>query len=146
LITHVCKPPIATIVGQAEPAALSAAVGWGLAVAALAAGYVGYGWPGVLLGVSVIVFWLLLQFSRSVRVLRQAADRPVGHVPSAVMLGSKLHAGMRLPQVLALTRSLGTAVSKEPEIWSWRDEGGDELHLHFRDGRLEQWELRRAGA
>lgn len=125
---------------------MNAALGWGLAVAALAAGYFGYGWPGVLMAVSAITFWLLLQFSRSVRVLRQAAERPVGYVPNVVMLNAKLHAGMRLTQILALTRSLGTAVSQEPEVWSWRDEGGDELRVQLQGGRVTHWELRRAGA
>ncbi|HRF84756.1 MAG TPA: hypothetical protein PLO34_10080, partial [Pseudoxanthomonas sp.] len=71
-------------------------VGWGLAVVAIAAGYVGWGWRGVILGVTVIVFWLLLQFSRSLRVLKRAAGNPVGHVDSAVMLHSRLQAGMTL--------------------------------------------------
>ena len=43
----------------------SAWLGWGLAVAAVAAGYVGYGWKGVVLAVTVAFFWLLLQFSQS---------------------------------------------------------------------------------
>ncbi|HYN58253.1 MAG TPA: hypothetical protein VET87_01700, partial [Rubrivivax sp.] len=55
-------------------------VGWGLAAAAIAAGYVGWGWPGVVLGITLVVFWLLLQFSRSLRVLKNAAGSPVGHV------------------------------------------------------------------
>ena len=125
---------------------MNTAVGWGLAVAALAAGFIGYGWPGVLMAVSAIVFWLLLQFSRSVRALRQAAGRPVGQVPNAVMLHAKLQRGMRLPQVLALTRSLGTRVSQQPEVWAWHDEGGDEVHVQLHSGQVTRWELRRAGA
>ena len=125
---------------------MNAVVGWGLAAAALVAGYVGYGWPGVAMAVSAIAFWLLLQFSRSVRALRQAAERPMGQVPSAVMLHAKLQPGMRLPQVLALTRSLGTRLTQEPEVWAWRDEGGDEVHVQLQEGRVTQWELRRAGA
>ena len=77
-------------------------IGWGLAALAIAAGYVGWGWRGVVLGVTVIVFWLLLQFSRSLRVLRNAADAPVGHVASAVMLHGKL-------QSWALTRDEAAA-------------------------------------
>ena len=83
-------------------------VGWGLAAAGIAAGYVGWGWPGALLGITVMVFWLLLQFSRSLRVLKLAGQAPVGHVDSAVMLQRKLKDGMSLMQVLVLTRSLGT--------------------------------------
>ena len=49
---------------------MSAALGWALALAALVAGYVGYGWPGVVLALSVVVFWMLLQFSRALRAMR----------------------------------------------------------------------------
>jgi hypothetical protein len=118
-------------------------VGWGLAAAAIAAGYVGWGWPGVLLGFTVLVFWLLLQFSRSLRVLKQAAGNPVGHVDSAVMLHSKLKTGMTLSQVLPLTRSLGTRLSDAPERWGWADPGGARVSLEFAGGKLQSWTLTR---
>ena len=118
-------------------------VGWGLAVVGIAAGYVGWGWPGVVLGVTVVVFWLLLQFSRSLRVLKQAAGSPVGHVDSAVMLHSKLKAGMPLLQVLVLTRSLGTRLSETPERWGWADPGGARVSLEFDGGKLASWQLSR---
>jgi uncharacterized protein (DUF58 family) len=117
--------------------------GWGLAVLAIAAGYVGWGWPGVLLGVTVLVFWLLLQFSRSLRVLKQAAGAPVGHVDSAVMLHSKLKTGMTLSQVLPLTRSLGTRLGESPERWGWADPGGARISLEFEAGKLQSWTLTR---
>ncbi len=125
---------------------MNAALGWGLAVAAVAAGYVGYGWKGVVLAFSVITFWLLLQFSRALRVLRLAAGRPVGHVANAVMLQAGLRSGMRLPEVLKLTHSLGRSVSTEPETWAWADEGGDEVQVVLQGGRITRWELKRAGA
>jgi hypothetical protein len=124
-----------------------AALGWSLAVAALAAGYVGYGWPGVALALTVVVFWLLLQFSQALRTLRIASQRPVGMVPSAVMLNARLDQGMRLPQVLRLTLSLGRRVGEEAgatEIWAWADEGGSEVHVHLQGGRVVQWALHRA--
>jgi hypothetical protein len=111
------------------------------------AGYVGYGWRGLVLALTVIVFWLLLQFSRSLRVLRNAAGRPVGSVDNAVMLQAKLHAGMRLPEVLRLTRSLGQAVAPEPdETFAWADAAGDRVELVFNGGRLARWNLQRAAA
>jgi len=122
---------------------MSPIVGWGLAVLGIAAGYVGWGWPGVVLGITVLVFWLLLQFSRSLRVLKQAAGNPVGHVDSAVMLHSKLKTGMTLSQVLPLTRSLGTRLSDAPERWGWADPGGARISLEFDGGKLRSWTLTR---
>ncbi len=118
-------------------------VGWSLAALGIAAGYVGWGWPGVLLGITVLVFWLLLQFSRSLRVLKQAAGAPVGHVDSAVMLHSKLKTGMTLSQVLPLTRSLGTRLGDSPERWGWADPGGARISLEFEAGKLQSWALSR---
>ena len=125
---------------------MNALIGWSLALAAFAAGYVGYGWRGVLLAVSVVAFWLLLQFSRAVRVMRQATGRPVGQVQSAVMLHARLHSGMRLAQILAITHSLGRPVAADPETWAWCDDGGDEVRVELQGGRLSKWSLHRSGA
>ena len=119
-------------------------IGWGLAVLGIAAGYIGWGWQGVVLGVTVIVFWLLLQFSRSLRVLQRAGRAPVGHVNNAVMLHSKLKPGMLLMQVLPITKSLGRKLAESPETWGWADAGGDEVQLVFVGGKLQSWTLRRA--
>ena len=121
-------------------------LGWGLTVVAVAAGYLSYGWRGVALAATVTAFWLLLQFSRALRALRDATGRPVGQVPNAVMLNAKLQAGMRLPDVLKHTRSLGRKLSDEPETWAWADEAGDEVQVVLKHGRITTWELRRAGA
>ncbi len=123
---------------------MTVTLGWGLALAAVVAGYLSYGWPGVALAFSVIAFWLLLQFSRALRVLRTAAGRPVGGTDSAVMLHARLHADMRLPQILALTRSLGRKLADEPETYTWRDAGGDEVRVELEGGRLRRWSLARA--
>ncbi len=108
-----------------------------------------YGGPGVALALTVVVFWLLLQFSQALRTLRIASQRPVGLVPSAVMLNAKLHAGMRLPQVLRLTLSLGRPVQPESggtEVWAWADETGDEVQVTLHGGRVTQWQLQRIAA
>jgi hypothetical protein len=119
----------------------AATIGWALAVAAVAVGYAGYGFRGVLLAVTVIVFWLLLQFSRALRVMRLAAQAPVGQVPSAVMLHAKLQPGMPLMAVIKLTRSLGRKVRDEPETFAWRDESGAEVEIEFAGGRCKVWRL-----
>jgi len=122
---------------------MTAGLGWALAVVAVALGYAGYGWPGVLLALGVVVFWLLLQFSQALHVLRLASQRPAGTVPNALMLHSKLRASLRLPQVLALTRSLGRRVAEDPETWAWRDEAGDEVQVELQQGRVTAWRLLR---
>ena len=118
-------------------------IGWGLAAIGTAMGYMNYGWPGVGLAMSVVVFWLLLQFSRALRVMRVAGQAPVGQLDSAVMLHSKLRTGLRLMEVLPLTKSLGQKLADEPETYAWTDASGASVRLEFAAGRLQRWELQR---
>lgn len=118
-------------------------VGWTLALAALVAGWFSYGWPGLALAFSVIVFWLLIQFNRSVRVMREASESPVGRVPSAVMLHSKLRVGLPMLQIVKLTKSLGTRLGESPEVWSWVDDSGAEVRIVFDKGLCTRWTLNR---
>ena len=122
---------------------MTALASWGLAVVALVLGYVSYGWPGVALALTVVVFWLLLQFSRALRTMRAAAARPVGAVDNAVMLQARLHAGMRLADIIKLTRSLGTPVHDEAETFRWCDASGDAVLVALRHGRVVRWALER---
>ena len=118
-------------------------LGWAMALVALAAGWRGYGWPGIALALSVIVFWLLMQFNRSVKVMRNAASAPVGHIDSAVMLNSKLSAGLPMLRVVALTKSLGKRVAEDPETWAWADASGSGVSIVFAKGRCQRWTLTR---
>ena len=121
-------------------------LGWALAAAAVAAGWFGWGWPGVALAATVVVFWLLLQFNRVVRAMRRASGQPVGHVASAVMLNAQLQAGMTLLQVIGLTRSLGRRVGEVPEVWAWADPGGVEVRVTLAGGKVQSWTLIRPDA
>ena len=111
---------------------------------AIAVGWASYGWPGVVLAITVIVFWLLLQFSRALRAMREAGGRPVGQVASAVMLNASLHRGLRLTQVITKTRSLGVKLADEPETFGWTDAAGDSVRVEFTAGRCSAWALQRA--
>jgi hypothetical protein len=129
---------------------MNAMWGWALALTALVVGGLQWGWQGVVLAITVIVFWLLLQFSRALRVMRQAAGAPVGHVDSAVMLHTKLRTGMRLIDIIPLTRSLGQAEQLQGlqdaqalEIFTWTDAAGVAVRVELRAGRLQRWELQR---
>jgi hypothetical protein len=128
---------------------MNAAVGWALAATAVAVAWLQWGWQGVVLAITVVVFWLLLQFSRSLRVLRLAGQAPVGRVPSAVMLHARLKKGMRLIEILPITRSLGEAAGSEPEAseaYIWRDESGAAVRVELVGGRCTRWELLRESA
>lgn len=124
--------------------AVNPVVGWSLAVAAVAVGYATQGWPGVALALTVVVFWLLLQFSRALRVMRDAARRPLARIDSAVMLHAQLRAGMRLLEILPLARSLGRKVADAPETFVWSDAGGDHVRVQLRRGRVCSFALERA--
>ncbi len=117
-----------------------------LAVAALAVGAFTGGWKGALLGLSVVVFWLLLQFNRTMRVLRAAGASPVGLVPSAVMFHARLKAGLKLLEVVEIARALGRKTADAPETWVWADEAGDRVVVQLADARVTHWTLERAAA
>ena len=118
-------------------------IGWVLAAVLAVASFEAYGWQGLALAVSVIVFWLLLQFNRAVRVMRNAAQRPIGEIPSAVMFNARLETGLTMLQIVTRTKSLGRKVEGSEDDWVWHDAGGSSVELHFERGRLKRWQLRR---
>jgi hypothetical protein len=105
-----------------------------------------YKWPGVAVATGAVVMWILLHFTRMVTVLSRAANRPVGHVDSAVMLNVKLKKGVNLMHVIAMTKSLGVRLSEEnaqPEIFKWTDPGDSFVICTFKAGKLQGWEMTR---
>ena len=105
-----------------------------------------YQWQGVAVATGAVVMWILLHFTRMVRVLSRAANRPVGHVGNAVMLNVKLQKGVNLMHVIALTKSLGERLSEEnaqPEIFKWTDAGDSYVVCTFQGGKLVSWEMTR---
>jgi len=119
----------------------------GVVLVALA--YRGFGWAGVAVATGGIVMWVLLNFTRMVTVLKRAADRPIGHVASAVMLNAKLQPGMTLLHVVAMTRSLGELRSvkdEQPEVYRWTDAGESRVTVEFLGGKVVKWEMFRPPA
>ena len=123
---------------------MSPRLGWLLAAVLAFAAWRAYDWPGLAFAASAIVFWLLLQFNRAVRVMRNAADSPVGHVASAVMFQAGLAPGMTMLQIVTRTKSLGRKVEGSDDDWRWGDDGGASVVLHFERGRLARWQIERA--
>ena len=105
-----------------------------------------YQWAGVAVASGAVVMWILLHFTRMVTVLSRAANRPVGHVGSAVMLNAKLKKGVNLMHVIAMTKSLGQRLSAEnaqPEVFKWTDQGESFVTCTFKDGKLTEWAMTR---
>ena len=108
--------------------------------------YRGYGWLGVGLVVTGIVTWMLLHFTRMMKVLQRASNRPVGYVDSAVMLNAKLKPNVNLMHVMAMTKALGEQLSEKdanPEIYRWTDGSASSVTCTFDKGKLVKWELLR---
>ena len=118
---------------------MSPPVGWGLVAVAFAVGYALYGWAGVLLAFTITVFWLLLQFRRMLRTMRDAAARPVAAVHSALMTSTRVTVGLKMIEVIGLTGSIGLRLPHPSpgadESWEWRDAGGDAVVIDFARGR-----------
>lgn len=119
-------------------------LGWALAAIFAAASWQAYGVAGLAFAASAVVFWLLLTFNRALRVMKNAAGSPVGHVPSAVMLSAQLTSGMTMLQIVTKTKSLGRKLGEGDDDWAWADEGGSAVQLHFERGRLVRWKVVRA--
>ena len=108
-----------------------------------------YGWPGIAGVVTVLVFGMLLHFSRMMQVLKRAANRPIGYVDSAVMLNAKLKPGATLLHVVAMTRALGllkSAKDAQPEVFEWKDSTDSTVTCTFVGGKLAHHELFRPQA
>lgn len=104
------------------------------------------GWQGVFAVAGGLMMWLLLHYTRIVKVMSRAAERPVGFVASAVMLNAKLKPGVNLLHVITLTRALGerrSAEGEEPEIYRWTDGSDSHVTAEFVRGRLVRWALER---
>ena len=115
-----------------------------LAAVGVVLGWQYWGWAGVALAVGALVMWILLHFTRTMQVLRRAADRPLGYVDSAVMLNARLQRGMSLLHVIGLTRALGQqqgTAGSDPEIYRWRDASESYVEAQFRNGKLSEWAL-----
>lgn len=121
---------------------MNAWIGVALALAALILGGVLLGWQGAIFATTGIVFWLLLQMSRLMRVMKVAGSAPMGSVANAVMLNSKLHVGMKLVDLIKLAGSLG--IKQAPETYQWRDATGDAVEVVLKKGKLAEWRLLRA--
>lgn len=118
----------------------------GVCLALLAVAFHKYGWPGVALVGGGLVMWALMHVTRLMQVMKRAADRPIGHVASAVMLNAKLKPGVNLMHVMALTRSIGELRSPkdtQPEVYRWTDTGGSYVDCTLLNGKLVQWEMTR---
>jgi hypothetical protein len=104
------------------------------------------GWPGLTLAAGGVVMWILLHFTRMVTILKKAANRPIGHVASAVMLNAKLQKGSTLMHVIAMTRSLGLLLTEkdaQPEVYTWTDSSQSIVTCTFVGGKLTEWALMR---
>jgi hypothetical protein len=115
-----------------------------LGVVVVAAADRALGWPGVALAAGGIVMWMLLHFTRMMRVLQRTSNRPVGHCDSAVMLNAKLRPGVNLLHVMAMTKALGEQLSpkeQQPEVYRWTDGGASHVTCEFAHGKLVKWEL-----
>jgi len=115
-----------------------------LALALSYAAWRSYGLQGLLLVVLMLSFWLLLHFTKLMRLLRTVAARPMGRVSSALALQRRLKPGMAMVDVMRLTLSIGelrTPPDTEPEERQWADDTGQAVVCCFEHGRLLSFRL-----
>lgn len=101
------------------------------------------GWKGVLLVTSVIIFWLLLQFSQLMRIMRRTGSAPVGYTADALQLQARVKPGMTLLQVVQATGSLGHKTGTAPDVYTWSD-AHHRVDVTMADAKVAQVVLRPA--
>jgi hypothetical protein len=118
-------------------------LGWALAALLLVAAWQGYGIKGIALGVTLIVFWLILQFNRSLRVMRNAglgADRPRRQRGDAECEAARRHADAAGADA---DEEPGRRVDPGADVYEWADAGGSKVVVTFANGRCQRWQLER---
>lgn len=119
-----------------------------------------YGWQGFVVAITFWVFWLILQFSQTLRFMRQITQRPTGQIPDAQAFSQKLRPNMGLLAIFKLSQSLGQAISltgaqlaqtQNPkqlqgadQCWQWRDPLGNTVTVYIRHEKCIYWELQQA--
>jgi cytochrome c oxidase subunit IV len=106
--------------------------------------YMYFKWSGLALVVTGLITWVLLHFNRMMKVLRSAANRPMGFVDSAVMFNARLKPKMALLNVIKMTQALGvlqTPDDVQPEIFRWAEAGDSYVNCTFLNGKLQSWQL-----
>lgn len=123
------------------------AIWWSAMLLVLWGAWRQYGALGLMLAFSMLMFWLTIQFSQTMRVLKRAAGQPKGTVAHALKLHIKLKPGMKLLSVIGMTGSLGemlSAPNTQPEVFRWSDHSGASVTARFLDGRLLDHSIARA--
>jgi len=132
------------------PPALRSLLFPALVLALSYAGWKSYGWQGLLLALLMSSFWVLLHFTKLMRLLRAAANRPLGAVDDVRVLQGRLKLGMPMHEVVRQSACLGKreagASDGTSEDFVWHDPQGRTLHLRFDHGRLRRIERRDAPA
>jgi len=115
-----------------------------MALALSYAAWRSHGLPGLLLAVLMLSFWLMLHFTKLMRLLRTVAARPMGRARDAAALHARLKPGMAMVDVIRLTLSIGqlrTPPDTEPEERHWADDTGQVVVCRFEHGRLASFRL-----
>lgn len=133
---------------------MSARLGWALAAVAALLGWHQAGGLGLAAVFSATVFWLLLQWARSLRVLRTLAGQPKGRVADAAKLAAGLCAQLPALELYGRAQALGVPQAAWPGegppaappapgegVMRWTDPQGRCLWAELREGRLQRWRL-----
>lgn len=115
-----------------------------LALTLILAAWRSYGWQGVLLATLMLSFWVLLHFSKILRLLRTAATRPLGHCRDCRALARALKRGMPLYRVVQFTHALGLrqdSADAAVDRFVWHDPQDWQLEVVLWHGRVSEWTL-----